>query len=423
MKRIILSIFTLSVIFAFAQQAKAQFVLSGEFRPRFEFRDGYKKLNQKGGIAAFLISQRTRLNMGYKNDWLTTKLSIQDVRVWGDEPLKTDVPGTALYEAWAEFKVCDSMFIRAGRQEFIWDNERLLSNTNWQQKGLVHDAVLIKYRKKGWSVDFAGAFNQSRDTTFSTDYNKNLGNYKTLNFLIIGKQLKNFNISLAGFADGYQKKGTINTTYLRATYGGVFSYKTSKINTSARGFYQSGQNETGNFINAYYGNADFAYTWSKVYTLGAGAELQSGNDGTDVTNNQVNYFSCLYGTGHKFNGFQDFFTKPGDTKNAGLLDIYIKTLWKIADKWSLVMDFHYFQLQNNYVNAGKTIDKFLGREGDIVVGYDFSKEVNLQVGYSGFMPTKSMEVINGGNKDKFPSWAFAMLTVKPTFFKFEKSEK
>ena len=45
-----------------------QFTLSGEFRPRAEFRHGYKTLSASDAEAAFFTSQRTRLNLYYTTD-------------------------------------------------------------------------------------------------------------------------------------------------------------------------------------------------------------------------------------------------------------------------------------------------------------------------------------------------------------------
>ena len=45
-------------------QAKAQFTLTGQVRPRTELRDGQGTLQKKGDDAALFTSQRARLNAG-----------------------------------------------------------------------------------------------------------------------------------------------------------------------------------------------------------------------------------------------------------------------------------------------------------------------------------------------------------------------
>ncbi len=414
MKRILLSAFIiLSCISTYAQ-----FNLSAEYRPRFEFRDSYKLLPPVlGQTPAFMVSQRTRLNVGFKWSIINTYLSLQDVRIWGDEAMKKDVAGLGLYQGWAEIKVCDSFFVKAGRQEFVYDNERLLSNTNWQQKGLTHDALLLKYNHQGLFVDLGAAYNQSRDTTNSTDYNSALANYKSLSFLWLKYNIKkHFAVQAAFLADGYQKKNTTNTMYMRATTGAVFSYKSKWVDSYARGFYQWGQDETGAHINAYYANVDVTAKPLKWLTLIAGCEYMSGNDLSDTLTKNNNAFSTLYSSGHKFNGNIDFFTKPTDTKNTGLVDIYLNFIFTIKKQYQIRADFHYFSTQNHYTFSKVVQDAYLGSEADISAKIPIIKDVDVQVGYSALVGSPTLIKMQGNNKKNFSHWAFVMLTIRPTIF-------
>jgi hypothetical protein len=403
----------------FSGYTKAQFNLGAELRPRVEYRDGYKRLPDTNSIAAYLITQRTRLNFSYSHSWFSTKISLQDVRVWGDEPLKKEVAGISLYEAWAEFKLVDSLFIKAGRQELLYDNERLFSPSSWSQKGISHDAAVLKLRKSGWSLDFGAAFNQYRDTTFTTDYSALRDNYKTLNFLWLTKKWEHLKFSLMGVADGYQAKNTINTTYLRATYGGMFGFNTQGFSSELRGYYQSGQDDKGVFINAYYASADFFYKIKDFINLQLGGEYSSGKNYCDSTNKQVTYFTNLYGSSHKFNGSMDYFTKPADEKYSGLVDIYLFVTGKISKKASVRCDVHYFALQNNFVENNEVVKKYLGTEIDLSSKVDFSKEVSLSFGYSVMFPGNTLTVVQSGNTDHFSNWGWLMLTFKPNFLKTE----
>src|SRR5262245_22246589 len=83
----------------------AQFSLQGQLRTRTEMRDGYGTLNTKGSSAAIYTSQRARLTFGYKWDRLNFNVSVQDVRVWGqDASTINSADGNRLmvHEAWAE---------------------------------------------------------------------------------------------------------------------------------------------------------------------------------------------------------------------------------------------------------------------------------------------------------------------------------
>src|SRR5688572_14649492 len=92
------------ILFFSITQTYSQFTVDAELRPRFEFRHGYKTLFPDNTDPAAFVSQRTRLNFGYKTEKLHFYLSPQDVRVWGDVPqLNTaDENGFSLHQAWAD---------------------------------------------------------------------------------------------------------------------------------------------------------------------------------------------------------------------------------------------------------------------------------------------------------------------------------
>src|SRR5687767_7481324 len=158
--------------------SNAQFTLVGQLRPRTEVRNGYGNLVLKGSKSAVFTSQRTRLTFGYKWDRLTFGVSIQDVRVWGQDASSisnADGNKLMLHEGWADltlanrtdttikFKLLDLMSIKIGRQELLYDDVRLLGNLDWLQQGRRHDMALLKTIHKGFQVDIGFAYNQNTD--------------------------------------------------------------------------------------------------------------------------------------------------------------------------------------------------------------------------------------------------------------------
>ena len=112
----------------------AQFSLQGQLRTRSEVRDGLGTLNLKGTDAAFFTSQRARLTFGYKWDRVNFNVSVQDVRVWGqDASTINNADGNKLgvHEAWAEvtllnvadttikMKGIDNLSFKIGRHRLI----------------------------------------------------------------------------------------------------------------------------------------------------------------------------------------------------------------------------------------------------------------------------------------------------------------
>ena len=417
--RILLSMLLLLIVHV----SYSQFTVNAELRPRGEIRNGYKMLPTESTTPAFFVSQRTRLGLAFKTEKITTKVTLYDSRVWGDEPYKTDVANIGLYEGWAEVQLCDSMSLRVGKQELAYDNDRLLSANSWTQLGATHNAALLKYKKSGLQVDFAAAFNQPAENNFGTDYTGLTSSYKSLNILWITKNIGNdLKVSFAGIADGYQKTGTTNTTYLRGTFGGVVEYKKEKqYGAALRGFYQTGRLNNGQEVAAYYGSAEASYTFNDKYTFMLSLEYISGNDATDTANRKSNAFSVLYGSCHKFNGNMEYFSVMlKDKKSPGLVDPHLDVIYRVNGKWQVRGDFHYFLLQNNYVINTKPIDKKLGGEVDLTCKYEFAKEAALSLGFSIMRPEKSMEPIVGGDSSCYGTWGFVTLTFKPTMFKSEK---
>src|SRR5882724_10935980 len=94
--------------------AQAQFSLSGQLRTRTELRDGQGAPLPKGATDAFFTSQRTRLNALFSMYRLKFGVSIQDVRVWGQDVSTINRSTTQnnndllLHEAWAEIMLTDT---------------------------------------------------------------------------------------------------------------------------------------------------------------------------------------------------------------------------------------------------------------------------------------------------------------------------
>jgi hypothetical protein len=113
----------------------------------------------KSDKPAFFTSQRTRLNAGYKGYRTQFFVAVQDVRVWGQDASTNNritnqgLNGLMLHEAWGEISLLDTnqtklgkeFAFKIGRQEFLYDDSRVLGNLDWLQQARRHDAALIKY--------------------------------------------------------------------------------------------------------------------------------------------------------------------------------------------------------------------------------------------------------------------------------------
>lgn len=182
-----LVLFVLWLCFA-VLPVKAQLSFTGQLRPRAELRNGFSTLKPTNNKAAAFISQRTRLMLNYRSSRLIFQTSVQDVRLWGQDASTITVNDgnrLGLHEAWAEIILSnkkdtsfkrsplDYFAIKIGRQEIMYDDERLLGNLDWMQQGRRHDALVLKALQGGWQLDIGAAFNQNTD---AVNYN---GTYYT----------------------------------------------------------------------------------------------------------------------------------------------------------------------------------------------------------------------------------------------------
>mgnify|MGYP003576260423 FL=1 len=164
---------------------EAQISLTGQLRPRLEIRDGFANLTPESVSPASFVSQRTRLNFGYKWDKVNFGITLQDVRVWGQDAStisSADGNKLMLHEGWAElilanktdttqkFKTLDFLSFKIGRQELVYDDARLIGNLDWLQQGRRFDMALIKALHQGWQIELAYAYNQNAENFSGTAY-------------------------------------------------------------------------------------------------------------------------------------------------------------------------------------------------------------------------------------------------------------
>ncbi len=121
------------VAFIIALNMNAQFKIDAQYRIRGQALHGYKKPIVEKTQAAFHVGQRTRLNLRFNNKKMSSLLSFQDVRIWGDENMVngTGVIGKSggmdIYEAWVNFKISPKSNLKIGRQELKYDDQRHIS--------------------------------------------------------------------------------------------------------------------------------------------------------------------------------------------------------------------------------------------------------------------------------------------------------
>jgi len=407
-KNLFVAILTLVAI-----QSFAQLTISGELRPRAEYRNGYKNLTPNDVDAALFVSQRTRLNTKFISEDYTFFVSLQDVRVWGDvKQLNTsDNNGIAIHEAWGKIKFNPNFAVKLGRQEIIYDDSRMFGNVGWAQQARSHDAVIFKFGNENYKLDLGFAYNQNGEALFENLYTVE-GNYKAMQYAWYHKEWSDFKASFLVLNNGLQNIDDDEIRYSQ-TYGTHLKYKaTDALSFNANAYLQSGKDVADNDLSAYLIGLDLGYKASAKLNLGLGFEIQSGNDNASI-GDENNAFTPFYGTNHKFNGFMDYFYVGNHANNVGLVDIYAKISTKLGEKSSLTAFVHNFSAQ---AEIAQDADKQLGTEIDLVYTHKLNKDVTIGAGYSQMLASEGLEAIKNNFSGNGNNWAWLMVTIKPTLF-------
>ena len=428
--------------------------------------------------AVISFDQRTRLILNYATTKYSTRFTLQDARVWGGDDLynKTGIAGNSgsfgVYEAWVDLKIKGNSSIRVGRQEWNYDDMRILCRRNWWTSGLSYDGLLYKMHnnESGLLIDLGISYNNDGNRIGAVDNSTWTGEkIKTLNFLNIKKNINDkFSASLMFTLSG---KEDINNDALigTGTHGLNIKYNqagkiTDGIFATLSAYYQHGtdmmRGSDGDYkkISAYLITAELGFrAMEKKLELSAGMEMISGrdysNDNEDY-NNTRHSFDLLYSARFPYYGGNINYFLVQDsylvgTKGGGYMDPYFKLKYKLNTRSTINFGF-YMPILTTDVRAHTSIDPdtkkptgpevdgngnpvywngSLGNHIDIGFTQKFSKEVILKFGFSYAMPSDIKNQMVYGYKDVLEKqlnelgqnyFGWAMLIIKPNFFNSEK---
>ncbi|MCW3804216.1 hypothetical protein [Plebeiibacterium marinum] len=393
---------------------QAQFSLSGEYRPRTELSHGYKKLVNSDQDAQMVTSQRTRLNLNYRNDYLLTKLVLQDVRLWGGQAqlVTNEDYAVSIHEAWAEIMLSDEFSLKAGRQEVAYDDHRIFGTVGWAQQARSHDMLLFKY-SGDWDLHFGLAYHHDDNLNDDNPATATAHNdaYTSLQYVWFHNNWDASKLSLLllnnGVPDAVDPANKVRYTQ---TIGGRYMVELTPITLASNLYFQNGKDASNMDVGAYNFLIEVSGSISDNMSFVGGFERLSGSD-WDETDNKS--FTPFYGTNHKFNGFMDYFYVGNHIGNVGLNDMYGKITVKNND---VTMGAH-AHIFSSAAKIGPGVDNYLGTEIDLSLSYQFKPAVSFGFGWSTMLASDSMEVLKGGgDKGAFQHWGYAMIVVKPQFF-------
>ncbi len=403
-------IFAITILCLFMGiQLKAQFSLSGEFRPRTEYSHGFAALAAEDQDASVFTTQRTRLNFDYKMDLLKVGLVLQDVRTWGNQPqlVNNQDFATSIHQAWAEISLSKELSLKVGRQELVYDDHRILGNVGWAQQARSHDLALLKYSGK---VNLHLGLAHNENTNRKNNIYDGPDAYKNMQFLWVNQKMEKIYWSLLFLNNGKPiLEGTEQKTKYSQTFGTHLEAALKKLTLAGNLYFQAGEDGANKSLNAYNALLEMTYKVSDKSSLNVGYEVLSGTDFEQAEKNKS--FNPLYGTNHKFNGFMDYFYVGNHINGVGLTDAYVKFSTS-KNKTAFNADLHFF---SSAAKISADAKNALGTEIDLSLTQTLNPATKITFGYSQMFGTESMELLKGGSKGTTNNWAYIMIAVTPKF--------
>ncbi|PWH84696.1 alginate export family protein [Brumimicrobium oceani] len=403
--------------------SNSQLELTGQYKARAEFANGYQQPLMSDQDPGFFIAQRARLGAKYTHEKFAFNLSMQDVRTWGNTShLAIDNNGLlSIYQANVSLFLNNKWTLKVGRQPISYDNQRIFGGLDWAMQGRRHDGVILKFRDSSWSVDVGATYNQEKASNTEIFYT--LNNYKTFQYLWANKKWDNFSASVLVLNNGVDQIYLEDSVYksrtnFSQTIGTHLEYKRKKFDVIAYGYYQMGVAPNKQTLSAYNASLAGTYKPNKNWGITLGGEILSGTSDEATINDRNESFTPLYGTNHLFNGFMDYFYVGNHGNNVGLMDGYLKAKYS-KGKYTFGLANHMFYAAADVARPGNftpnfiAMDPYLGYEIDFTVKYQFADEVTIQAGYSHMFGTGTMRELKNVDNNDTSGWAYVMLTLKP----------
>jgi hypothetical protein len=345
--------------------AAQEVTLTGQVRPRFEFRDPVG-----GGLDDF-TSMRTRLAIDAQIEpGLSVFIQTQDVRIWGEEshPLfDFSANSFDLHQGYLRFQGENSDWLTTtiGRMETNLGGQRLLGAVDWTQQGQSFDGARFDIRTGRTRWVLLG-YTVNDDTAAGMDEEEDLfGVYGTLEEVGPGA------LDVYWLNDRISSLMTSDEHLVGARYaftGAAFGRVEATFETGTRNDVDVSAYMFGGRLGKSFDDGRFTGTLWYDYL-----------SGDDPATPEVEVFNTLYATNHKFYGFADLFLNiPVHTAGAGLQDMAVKLLYRPADLVTVGLDIHSFRAAEG---AGLT-DTHFGEELDLTLTHRYSDHLTAVFGFS-----------------------------------------
>jgi hypothetical protein len=276
----------------------------------------------------------------------------------GNHSVIADPVGTEMNIASVKYSINEGSALTFGRQRVNHAAQRFLGSVGWRQNEQTLDAASYSYKEGSLSVDYSYIWNVNRifkgskPSAQATDFDSN-----SHALLVSNKEDWG---SLSGFVYAYDFENAAAASSM--TYGVAYAGTVGSVNLNATLARQSDYGDNATSYDANYYAFD-ASTKIGSFTVMAGYEVLGSDDG-------VAAFSTPMATLHKFQGFADLFL---GTPANGIEDLYF-TVGTAINGVSLSATYHDFSADEGSADYGDELD--------LVVGYAFNPNVNIQAKYA-----------------------------------------
>ena len=378
--------------------------LSGEVRVRSEL--DARSASQDADIATLL---RTRLGVGVALDSaVNVFIQLSDSRAFGEEEnTLTDASADRLdlhqgFIQWAPF---ERSWLRAGRQELAFADERLIGTVSWTNVARAFDGIRGHLERGRWVIDAFAMALRERDLLLAIGLDPRLNEGLNLDRDLFGVWTSTGWLDLFGLADrSASEPGLLDID--RLTLGGYGSAALgtwrARLTVAGQLGEQTPQGMPRQDIRAFMVSGELSRDWEGASGLVTGVQVDYLSGDHDPLDDEYGAFNTLYATNHAFYGFMDLFLDiPRQTGFRGLIDYIARGTARVED-WTLRADLHALQLAES--NAAG--DGYVGLELDLTARYTVARGFVLQTGYSFFDPGAAGDAPPVGLGDELLHWGY-----------------
>lgn len=292
-----------------------------------------------------------------------------------------------------------SLGVKVGRFEYNWGNQRLMGAVGWSNIGRAWEGGMVWYDAEKVNISLADLKAlEVNDPGYNGDFD----------IYALAAKLKQTNLDLLFLYENNADTVGFSVPDIqmlkRLTIAAYYTHKMEQMDMAFNVALQTGKRgitpNTELDISAFMFTGEVGYSFEGKGNGRAalGIDYASGDDGKDADKTKT--FNNLYWTGHKFNGYMDYFTGGGPN---GLVDLMLRGKVDVTDGWTLSGDLHFFTAAQDY-DANPDIilvnmTKDIGTELDLTLKTTRIKGIDLQFGASFFSAKDAFALWKDGNTD------------------------